>query len=123
MRNLSRITGEYSPVSVLGGVTALLAISYVALIATVMSYAALQVEFAQSVRTDESAVAALESTYLAQVASITTTDYQTLGYHKPLAEYFVPGTKETALNTHYSCERYFDRVSGSFWSRLSLAHY
>lgn len=81
------------------GINAVLLLSYIALIAVVMSYAALTVEFTQSVRSDEATVAALESSYLAALASITTTDYSAAGYTKPVAELFVPGAAVTALNT------------------------
>ena len=74
-----------------------LAVSYIGLVAVVMSYAALTVEFSQSVKNDESAVAALESQYLGMIARITSTDYTTEGYAKPLDKVFVRTQSATAL--------------------------
>ncbi len=74
----------------------MLALAYLGMIATVMSYAALTVEYSQSVRSSEAAVAALESQYLARVAEITSTDYHSLGYAKPIAQTFVPTESGTA---------------------------
>ena len=85
--------------SLLIGANALLVIVYVTLIAVVMSYAALEVEFAQSVRTDESVVAKREAAYLAEVGQITSMDYLAAGYQKPSAEHFVAGVGDTALRT------------------------
>ena len=96
MRNLS-FHLPFSVLSLASGVVAVLAVAYIGLIAVVMSYAALTVEFSQSVRNDESAVAALESEYLAGVARITSTDYAAAGYAKPLAEVFVRAQSATAL--------------------------
>jgi len=79
------------------GAVAVLAIAYIGLIAVVMSYAALTVEFSQSVRNDEAKVAAFEEQYLAAVASITGTDYAKEGYVKPIAEIFVPSAGVTAM--------------------------
>lgn len=74
-----------------------LAVTYIGLIAIVMSYAALTVEFSQSVKNDEAAVATLESQYLTAVAKITNTDYSTEGYVTPIAQIFVPAANVTAL--------------------------
>lgn len=87
----------FSPVSLCVTLVAVLAVSYIGLMAMVMSYAALTVEFSQSVRSDESAVAALESQYLDRVAEITGTDYTALGYAKPTAQIFVRAQSATAL--------------------------
>ena len=62
-----------------------------------MSYAALTVEFSQSVRNDEATVATLESRYLATVAEITTTDFAAAGYALPIAEVFVSAKSVTAV--------------------------
>ena len=83
--------------SLVSGVVIVLAVSYIGLIAVVMSYAALTVEFSQSVRNDEATVAALEATYLAGVAHVTNIDYTALGYHQPLTEMFVRAQSATAL--------------------------
>ena len=87
----------FSPVAFAGSAVALLALVYVALIAVVMSYVALTIEFTQSVRSDEAAVASLESQYLAGVADITATDIASAGYAKPVAEVYVPTKSGTAL--------------------------
>ena len=79
------------------GTVAVLAVAYIGLIAVVMSYAALTIEFSQSVRNDETTVGTLESQYLATVARITTTNYTDAGYAKPIAEVFVPTQSVTAL--------------------------
>jgi hypothetical protein len=74
-----------------------LAVVYLGLIAAIMSYATLTIEFSQSVKNDEAALAILESQYLAKVAQIQHTDYQTIGYAIPQATRYVPGTSVTAL--------------------------
>ena len=88
---------RWSPVAVLSGTVGVLAVVYIALIAVVMSYAALTISFSQSVRNDESTVATLEGQYLAAVARITATDYAAKGYAAPVAEVYVPATSATAL--------------------------
>ncbi len=87
----------FSPTSLCFGVVAVLGVVYIGLIAVVMSYAALTVEFSQSVRNDESKVAVLEDQYLANVAKITTTDYTALGYALPIAKIFVQAKNVTVL--------------------------
>lgn len=87
----------YSPVSLCGGMVGVLAVTYIGLIAVVMSYAAITVEFSQSVRNSEAAVAQLEAEYLAVVAQINRTDYTSIGYAKPVARTFVQAESATAL--------------------------
>jgi hypothetical protein len=87
----------FTPVQLAGFLVGALAIVYVALIATVMSYAALTIGFAQSVKSDEAQVATLESQYLNTIATITSADYGALGYAKPVAVAFVAGSSATAL--------------------------
>jgi len=96
MRNF-HFTLPFSVVSLVSGTAAVLAVVYVGLIAVVMSYAALTVEFSQSVKNDEAAVAVLEAQYLKGVASVQAMDYHTAGYAAPLARIFVPATSMTAL--------------------------
>ncbi|HEY4500997.1 MAG TPA: hypothetical protein VJI70_01885 [Candidatus Paceibacterota bacterium] len=96
MRN-SRIHFPFSLVSFCTGVVGVLLVLYIGLIAVVMSYATVTVEFSHSVRNDEAAVAMLEGRYLANVASITTTDYAIAGYALPIAKIFVPAKSVTAL--------------------------
>ena len=76
---------------------AVLAVTYVGLIAVAMSYAALTVEFSQSVRNDETTVAMLEGQYLSAVADITKIDYVAAGYTAPNIKVFVPAKSVTAL--------------------------
>lgn len=87
----------FSPVKLCVAIAALLLVVYIALIATVMSYAALTVEFAQQAKNEEAAVAILEAKYLATVAEITRTDFAEAGYAKPVAKTFVPTQSVTAL--------------------------
>ncbi|MFM2330919.1 MAG: hypothetical protein RLZZ26_426 [Candidatus Parcubacteria bacterium] len=96
MRNLLR-RFPFSPVKLVGWSVAGLVVAYIALIAVVMSYAALTIEFSQSVRNDEASVATLESQYLATVAQITSTDYLALGYVVPTVQTFVKAKSATAL--------------------------
>lgn len=95
MRNyLSKI----SPVRALIALNCLLGVSYIALVAFSMSYAALEVEFAQSVKNDEASVATLDTSYLATLKQVTLSNYAAEGYVKPVAEIYVPGAPQTALN-------------------------
>ena len=87
----------FSAVSLCGGIVGILLVSYVGLIAVVMSYATLTIEFSQSVKNDEAAVATLEGKYLATVMRTTATDYVTEGYILPIAKIFVPAKSSTAL--------------------------
>lgn len=79
------------------GTVAVLFVIYIGLIATIMSYAALTVEFSQSVRNAGSAVAVLEGQYLAAIARTTTIDYIAEGYALPIAKTFVRAESPTAL--------------------------
>jgi len=60
----------------------------------------LEVQFSQSVKDDEASVATLDTQYLAALQAITSSNYLTLGYAKPVAESFVPSAPVTALNFH-----------------------
>jgi hypothetical protein len=92
---LSRL--PFSPASLLGGGVAALTVVYIGLIAAVMSYAAMTIEFSQSVRNEEAAIAVLEGQYLAAIAQVTATDYHTAGYVSPSAKTFVKAKSATAL--------------------------
>ena len=96
MSNL-RFQLPFSILSIASTAVGVLVVAYIGLIAVVMSYAALTVEFSQSVRNDEAVVAALESAYLAGVARITSTDYAAAGYAKPIAQVFVRAESRAAL--------------------------
>ncbi len=97
MSNFRSYVVAISPVTLCSFVVAILAVAYIGLLAVVMNYAALTVEFSQSVRDEESVVAALEGQYLAEVARITTTDYTSDGYAVPLKKVFVRMSGATAL--------------------------
>lgn len=96
MSNL-RLPLSFSPISLASGAVGVLSVAYIGLIAMVMSYAALTVEFSQSVKNDEAAVSVMESQYLAGVVSITNKDYVAAGYTMPTAKIFVPVKSATAL--------------------------
>lgn len=87
----------FSLLSLCSGTVAVLAVSYIGLIAVVMSYAALTVEFSQSVRNDETTVAVLEQQYISTMTRITGTNYSAMGYMKPLVEVFVQAKNVAAL--------------------------
>lgn len=87
----------FSILAVCYGTVGFLLVSYIGLIAVVMSSAVLTVEFSQSVKNDEAAVAILEGRYLSTVAHITNTDYVAEGYAKPLTKTFVRAESVTAL--------------------------
>lgn len=87
----------FSPVSLCATLVVTLLVAYIGLIAMVMSYGVVTVEFTQSVRSDESELAQLESKYLDKVAEITSADYAALGYAKPVGQVFVRAESATAL--------------------------
>jgi len=89
---------RWSPAQLLIALNGGLVVCYIALIAFVMAYAALEVQFADSVRTDETALGTLETNYLNQLGSITNADYAAEGYSAPVAELFVPAAPEAAIN-------------------------
>ena len=87
----------FSLVSVCTSVVGVLLVVYIGLIAMVMSYAAITVEFSQSVKNDEATLAVLEAQYLAGVARIQSMDYHASGYAAPIKKHFVPASSVTAL--------------------------
>ncbi len=88
---------SFSLVPLLSVTAAFLAVAYIGLIAVVMGYATMTVEFSQSVKNDEASVATLESQYLGTVARIESLDYRAAGYAAPIAKIFVPSSSMTAL--------------------------
>jgi len=88
---------SFSALSLCYGAVGVLLVAYIGLIAVVMSYATLTVEFSQSVKNDEATVAVLEGQYLAGVAHLINIDYAALGYAKPVAKAFVRAESVTAL--------------------------
>lgn len=97
MYNLRSHFPSFSLLSLCYGAVGVLLVAYIGLIATVMSYAALTMEFSQSVKNDEASVAVLEGQYLASVARLAGTDYVAEGYAKPVAKAFVRAESVTAL--------------------------
>ncbi|MSU74272.1 hypothetical protein EXS57_00660 [Candidatus Kaiserbacteria bacterium] len=87
----------FSPLTLCYGVVGVLVVTYIGLIAVVMSSAVLTVEFSQSVKSNIAAVAVLEGQYLANVARITNTNYMSEGYVKPIKKEFVRAESVTAL--------------------------
>lgn len=92
-----RVSLPFSALSICYGAVGVFLVGYIGLIAVVMSYAALTVEFSQSVKNDEAAVAVLEGQYLSLVAGLTSTDYASEGYAKPTEKVFVRAESMTAL--------------------------
>ncbi len=93
----SRFHLPFSLISLCGGAVAILALAYIGLIAAVMSYGAVTIEFSQSVTNDQAAVGTLEQRYLAQIAQITSTNYLAEGYVVPAQQIFVAAKSATAL--------------------------
>ena len=87
----------FSVLSMCYGAVGILLVAYIGLIAVIMSYATLTIEFSQSVTNNEAAVAVLEGQYLSTVATITDTDYTAEGYTKPIITAFVQANSVTAL--------------------------
>ena len=87
----------FSALTLCYGTVGVLLVAYIGLIAVVMSSAVLTVEFSQSVKNDEAAVAVLEGQYLSTVARISSTNYVAEGYAKPLDKVFVRAESVTAL--------------------------
>ena len=87
----------FSLTAICSGAVAILAVTYIGLIAVVVSYATLTIEFSQSVKTDKSVVATLEWQYLSSISDITSINYTTAGYSPPVATTFVPAKSVTAL--------------------------
>ncbi len=96
MHNLRPLL-PFSTVTLCYGIVGVLVVSYIGLIAIVMSSAVLTVEFSQSVKNDIAAVAMLEEQYFANVVHITGTNYVVEGYEKPLKKAFVRAESVTAL--------------------------
>ena len=93
MRNLRK----FSPVKFCTGAVGALLVTYIGLIAVVMSYASISIEYTQSIKHDESDVATLEAKYMAEIGAVTTTDYRSLGYAAPSATTYVSTKSVTAL--------------------------
>ena len=92
-----RLRTPFSLLSLCYGAAGTLLVVYIGLIAVIMSYATLTIEFSQSVRNNEAAIALLEGRYLADIARITGTNYAAEGYAKPAVKAFVKAESVTAL--------------------------
>ena len=88
---------QFSIVTLCSVTVAVLAVVYVGLIAAVMSYATLTIEFSHSVKNTEAEVAMLDAQYLANVSRIESLDYHSVGYALPSVKIFVPSERMTAL--------------------------
>ncbi len=97
MHNKTRFVFPFSILSVCYGAVGVLFVTYIGLIAIVMSYAALTVEFSQSVKNDEATVAVLEGEYFAGISEITGASYINDGYAKPVEKTFVRAENVTVL--------------------------
>lgn len=94
---MSNYSLPFSPMSLCISFFGVFLVTYIGLIAVIMSYAASTVEFTQSVRNNESIIAQLESQYLSSVADMTNLDYVAIGYAKPLTKTFIRSQSATAL--------------------------
>jgi hypothetical protein len=98
MRNL--FASRIPFVRIFAGIATASVLLYIGLLAVVMSYAAMQVAFAEQVHNDAATVARLEAAYLATVDTLTTVNYTALGYTTPSTKQYVDESLETALMTH-----------------------
>ncbi len=73
-------------------------ISYVAMMAFVMTYGAMQMQFAQSVRDTGAHVGVLESQYLALVTKINHTNPATLDLTKPTSIAYIIDTSQPTVS-------------------------
>jgi hypothetical protein len=88
---------RFSVVRSLMALVAVLVVSYIGLIAFVMSYAAVETDTAQSVRDESAQVSTLEVEYLDRSAALSIVDPSSLGYVTPRAKSFVAGPAQAAL--------------------------
>lgn len=88
---------RFSPLKLASSAVGALLVVYIGLIAVVMSYASLTIEYAESMKQVKSQVATLETSYLASVSRLTSADYHALGYAAPLSTTYVTGGGGTAL--------------------------
>jgi hypothetical protein len=96
MRNFLR---TFSPVQWLTGVVVALVVTYIGLIAFVMSYAAIQTETAQSVRDSSAEVSLLETQYFDKTSALGAIDPGSLGYSAPIAKNYALGPTRAAILT------------------------
>jgi len=90
---------RFSPVQYLLAINVLLVVTYIGLIAFVMSYAAIETELAQSVRDASAQVSVLEVAYFNKTAELGAVNPVQLGYSAPIAKSYVNGTVRAAMLT------------------------
>ncbi|HQU07950.1 MAG: hypothetical protein B7X04_00805 [Parcubacteria group bacterium 21-54-25] len=76
----------------LTAIASMMVIAYIGLLAIAMTYGALQMQAAQSVRDTNAVVGTLETSYLAAITAINQTNPTTLGFTKPVAIAYVTGS-------------------------------
>jgi len=97
---LNTLSNFYARISFTRALTVLvllLLVSYVGLIAFVMSYGAVETETAQAVRDSSAQVSTLEGQYLAASAKLSVLNPSTIGYATPSDKSFVIGKTEAAM--------------------------
>lgn len=85
-------------VPALSFIAGVLLVSYIALIATIMVYGTLQMQFAQRVRDTSAHVGVLESQYLSLITQINKTNPSTLGFTKPVSIAYVTNTTQPIVS-------------------------
>lgn len=85
-------------IPILSVVTGILLISYIAVFAFVMTYAAMQMRFSESVRDMSAHVGVLESNYLSLVAETNQTNPYKLGYTKPASIAYVTNDSQPVIS-------------------------
>jgi hypothetical protein len=96
-KTLVLAVSRISPTRALTALVLTLLVSYVALIAFVMSYGAVETEMAQAVRDASAQVSTLESQSLAGSTAFGALNPRALGYTTPVDKAFVTGTAKAAL--------------------------
>lgn len=101
MRNFSQSVAAVTQlpyISILSFIAGTLLVSYLALIAFIMAYGTLQMQFAERVRDTSAQVGTLESQYLALVTQINETNPATLGFTKPTSIAYVTDTTQPMVS-------------------------
>lgn len=101
MRNFSQsaaAVAELPFIPALSFIAGVLLVSYLALIATIMVYGTLQMQFAERVRDTSAQVGVLESQYLALITQINKTDPSSLGFTKPVSIAYVTNTTQPTVS-------------------------
>ncbi len=101
MRNLPQPVAAVAQlpfVPALSFIAGILLVSYLALLAFIMVYGTLQMQFAQRVRDTSAQVGVLESQYLSLITQINKSDPSTLGFTKPVAIAYVTDTAQPTVS-------------------------